>query len=268
MANPKLKYKVDSTKAYQHQRAEFVQALGDEEKADEALATFYSALDEDGSPLKHKNPNRNHPAYSAWHNEQKTKIEAQSKKEMDDYDKKHNIFEGQSFGDRFMRGAVSGNHDEKNVINYLSGNEIDKASLKVVNDAQAMDEAYSKSERTPVRQKEVERLDKEYEKADGFINTVGTGVSLLWDKAWNLDEANIAGGIGSMFTPVNLVGGIATGGVGSLASKAVTGVGKKAVVGAVAGATADTALNSGYEYSSAKSQGKSDKEAEKAAIMG
>jgi len=114
------------------------------------------------------------------------------------------------------------------------------------------------------QQKAYEKAEKAYEKADSFLDTATAGGKLLYLKAKNPKEWDVPGIVADVANPVNWVGF----GSGKVAGAFVSGVAKKAVAGAVAGAAGDGAINAGISYLQAKSKGASDEEAKKAAIVG
>ena len=196
----------------------------------------------------------------------------------DDYKKE---LKGESFVDRFKSGVTRVGaelgllalspigDDNKAAWSRVLGPNVPaveaKEHLKAISDARdEIGEEYASKHRDAAQQKEYEAATKAYNDAHGFVDTVKAGAGLLYNKAKNPSEWDMAGVAADFVNPINYVGLPAGKVAGALAKSKAT----KAIVGASAGAVGDSAVNAGYEYAVAKSKGASDEEAKKAAIVG
>lgn len=186
---------------------------------------------------------------------------------------------GQTFLDRFNRTVDTNLANVANVARYVADKSakqmgIEEHALKgnkkyaknvtnFIEENRAKDEEYTKSQQSPIRQKESDKLALELSKAKGISQTATAGAKLLLDKASNPSEWNNAAILGSVLDPVNAI----PFSIGAKAAAGASGL-KKVAIGAGAGAVSGGVSGGGYEALSEKALGKSDEEAMKAGVVG
>jgi len=260
--------KAEATKNYQAER-ERIRAKS-LDKSDKAVDAQLDARFNTQNPDKSQRIiDKSDPAYEGWRNRKIAENNAKTQKIIEKINSQNVFDDGQGFLDRVARGAVTTGAELKNIYDYVVGNQIDPAMVKVVEDGRKRDEEYKTSLRSDDRQAEVKKLEEGYAKADGTWATTKAGAKLLYDTATNPKEWNMGGVVGEFVNPINVVGLGSGKVVGGLAKKGIElSMAQKVAAGAVTGAVGQGTLNAGYEYTAEKSLGHSDKEAKKAGIMG
>ena len=262
------KEKAEATKNYQAER-ERIRAKS-LDKSDKAVDAQLDARFNTQNPDKSQRIiDKSDPAYEGWRNRKIAENNAKTQKIIEKINSQNVFDDGQGFLDRVARGAVTTGAELKNIYDYVVGNQIDPAMVKVVEDGRKRDEEYKTSLRSDDRQAEVKKLEEGYAKADGTWATTKAGAKLLYDTATNPKEWNMGGVVGEFVNPINVVGLGSGKVVGGLAKKGIElSMAQKVAAGAVTGAVGQGTLNAGYEYTAEKSLGHSDEEAKKAALMG
>jgi hypothetical protein len=145
---------------------------------------------------------------------------------MSNNNKYYNTFnDDNSFGARLNRSAQSGIAKLDLIKDYVLGNEPDKISAKIVNDANIRDEEYKQSLMTNDRRKEYNEIQNDLKSSETNYDIVKNTGRYLYDTVTHPSEWNIAGSIGESINPLEWIPGKG----GKVATKILTSAATNAV---------------------------------------
>lgn len=145
----------------------------------------------------------------------------------------------------------------------LIGDEKSKALNAMSNALDKKKEDISRENLTPERLAELQKLDLENQNATGFVDNLQAGIKTMADTITHPTEWTTQGITETITDPLNAL----SFGAGSLASKLGRTMLQKTTLGGTGGAIEGASVNAGAEYTIARGQGKTEKEASKIATQ-
>jgi len=150
----------------------------------------------------------------------------------------------QSFGARLNRSAQAGIAKLDLIKDYILGNDTDKISAKIVNDANQRDDEYKASQMDSNRKADYDKIVNDLRNSKSNTDIVVNTGRYLYDTVTHPSEWNIAGSIGESINPLEWVPGKG----GKVATKVLT----SAATNAASQAAQEYAVSSQLGYDATK----------------
>jgi len=131
----------------------------------------------------------------------------------------------QSFGARLNRSAQAGIAKLDLIKDYMLGNDPDKISAKIVNDANQRDDEYKASQMSANRKADYDKIVDDLKNSKSNTDIIVNTGKYIYDTATHPSEWNVAGSIGESINPLEWIPGKG----GKVATKVLTSAATNAV---------------------------------------
>ena len=136
--------------------------------------------------------------------------------------------EKQDFLSRLNRSEMAALTKLGVIKDYAAGNNPDKTSLKILNDADSLDDQYRRSRQSTKRRAEYRNVIDNLGRAESNMDIAKATGSYIYDTVTHPSEWNVAGAIGQMINPLEWIPGKAGGTATRVLSSAAVGAANEA----------------------------------------